>query len=114
MTKTTLGLVVLLSGLSMLGAQGLQGNVTVRGNATIAATGHSVSLTWESCPGANTYNLYRSTIHGGPYTRIATGITGTIFTDSKVSQNQTFYYVATAVSGGQESGYSNEAVVVIP
>jgi len=96
-------------------AQGvLQGNVTLGGNATIATTGHSVTLTWNASQNATSYNIYRGTIRGGPYLRVAYGIVSTTYTDVQVTDHQTLYYVTTAVNGASESGYGNEAVAVIP
>lgn len=94
--------------------QGLQGNVTLSGSAVVTATGHSVTLTWNTSQGAVSYNIYRGTTHGGPYTKVGSGMVSAMYTDVQVTHNQTFYYVATAVSGNGESGYSNEAVAVIP
>jgi len=104
-----------LLGLAALSlAQGIQGNVTLSGNATIVVTEHSVTLTWNASQGATAYNVYRGTIHGGPYTQLHAGITGTAYIDVQVTHNQTLYYVVTAVNGSQESGYSSESVAVIP
>jgi fibronectin type 3 domain-containing protein len=94
-------------------AQGLQGKATLSGSANIV-TGHSVALTWNPSPNATSYNLYRGTASGGPYVQVASGITVTTYTDTQVGHSQTLYYVATAVQGTDESGYSNQAVAVIP
>jgi len=93
---------------------GMQGNATLGGKATIATTGHSVTLTWNASQNAASYNVYRGTIHGGPYLKVASGIVSTTYTDLQVTDNQTLYYVTTAVNGTSESGYSNEALAVIP
>lgn len=95
-------------------AQGLQGNVKLSGNAIVTVTGHSVTLTWTACQNATSYNIYRATTHGGPYVKVASGISGAIYNDVQVTHNQTLYYVTTAVSGGNESSYSNEVAAVIP
>jgi fibronectin type 3 domain-containing protein len=100
--------------LSFSFAQGIHGNVKLRGKATVVATGHSVTLTWDASQNAASYDIYRSTVHGGPYVRLASGIVSTTYTDIRTTHNQALYYVTTAVSGGNESGYSNEAVAVIP
>lgn len=100
--------------LSLSFAQGLQGNVTLRGNASVKASGHSVALTWNASQNATSYNVYRGTTSGGPYVKVSSGIVGTAYTDVQVTHNQTFYYVTTAVSGSGESGYSNETTTVIP
>jgi fibronectin type 3 domain-containing protein len=95
-------------------AQGIRGSVKLTGKAAIVTSGHSVTLTWNASQGAMSYSIYRGTTHGGPYIKIASGITGTNYADVQVTHNRTLYYTATAVSGGTESGYSNEIVVVIP
>jgi hypothetical protein len=100
--------------LSLSFAQGLQGNITLSGNASVKASGHSVALTWNASQDAASYNVYRGTTPGGPYVKVSSGIVGTAYTDIEVTHTQTLYYVTTAVSGSAESGYSNEATAVIP
>ncbi len=104
---------MVLGCLSLSFAQGVQGNVTLSGSARIE-TGHSVTLTWNSSPNATSYNLYRGTVSGGPYVRIASGIAVTTFTDTQVGYSQTLYYVTTAVNSASESAYSSQAAAVIP
>ena len=99
-------------GLSM--AQGIQGNVKLTGKATVLATGHAITLSWSASQGAASYSVYRSTVEGGPYTKLASGIVATNYADIRVTHKQTFYYVTTAVSGNNESGYSNETMAVVP
>jgi len=94
-------------------AQGLRGNVKLGGSATVTATGHSVTLTWNASQNAVSYNIYRGTAHGGPYVKVASGIVSTTYNDAQVTHNQTLYYVATAVNGSTESGYSDEVVAAI-
>jgi fibronectin type 3 domain-containing protein len=105
---------MVLGCLSFCFAQGLQGNVKLSGNTTVTATGHSVALTWSASQNAASYNIYRGAAHGGPYVKVASGIVSTTYNDAQVTHNQTLYYVATAVNGSNESGYSNEFAVVIP
>jgi len=95
-------------------AQGIRGNVTLRGNASVKVTGHSVTLTWNTSQNATGYNVYRGTTHSGPYIKVGSGIGVTTYTDVQVTPNQTLYYVTTAVNGSNESGYSNVVAVVIP
>jgi fibronectin type 3 domain-containing protein len=105
---------MILGCLSFSSAQGVQGNVKLSGNATLAITGHSVTLTWSASQNAATYNIYRGTKSGGPSVRVASSIVSTTYNDVQVTHNQTLYYVTTAVSGSNESGYSNETAAVIP
>ena len=105
---------LLLGCLSIGFAQGLQGKVTLSGNAGVTVTGHSVTLTWSASTNATSYNIYRGTVPGGPYVKVASGVVSTTYTDVQVTRNQKLYYVATAVNGRNESGYSNEAAAVIP
>jgi|ERR1039458_2915830 hypothetical protein len=77
---------------------------------------HTVDLTWNSSNNAVGYNVYRSTVSGGPYSMINTSLDGTTaYTDNTVVSGQSYYYVATAVGSDlNESGYSNQAQAVIP
>ena len=100
--------------LSLSWAQGIQGSVKLSGKAIVVATGHGINLTWKASQGAASYSIYRGTTEGGPYVKIAAGIQTTNYTDLQVAHKQTLYYVTTAVSGSEESGYSNEIVAVVP
>jgi hypothetical protein len=80
-------------------------------------THHSVGLSWE--PGDQDYvgfNIYRSTVDGGPYTKINSQLDSSpSYTDSSVQGGTTYYYCATEVNAeGQESAYSNIAEATIP
>ncbi|MGA3089412.1 MAG: hypothetical protein ABSD75_12420 [Terriglobales bacterium] len=112
--KRIVTICIVLSCITFSLAQGIQGNVILRGNASVRITGHSVTLTWSASQNATSYNVYRGNAHGGPYSKIGSGIVSTTYTDVQVTHNQTLYYVTTAVSGGNESGYSNESAAIIP
>jgi len=71
-------------------------------------------LTWNAAPGANSYNVKRSTKSGGPYTTIATNITSTNYTDTGVATGTKYYYVVSAVSNGVETLNSAEAILQYP
>ena len=78
---------------------------------------HTVDLSWKASTSKNvvSYNVYRGTVSGGPYTKIASGIASTLYTDGTVSSGKTYYYVTTAVDNtGHESTYSNQTTAVIP
>ncbi len=91
----------------------------MEGNWTVAATSanHSVTLNWgASTTPSVTYNVYRGTVSGGPYSRInPSPVSGLSYVDTAVSAGQVLYYVVTAVSSTNgESAYSNQAVATIP
>ena len=69
-----------------------------------------VALSWTASTGATSYNVYRGTTSGGESTTaIATGITGTTYTDTSVTNGTTYYYKVAAVNASGTSGMSNEA-----
>jgi len=69
-------------------------------------------LTWSASSGAATYSLYRSTTPGGEgSSAYKTGLTGTGFKDTGLSNGQTYYYQITALNPVGESLRSNEAGV---
>lgn len=77
-----------------------------------AQTGKSstATLTWTAGTGDVTYNVYRGTASGGPYTQIATGVTVTTYADSTGAAGTKYFYVVTgAAPGFLESPFSNEA-----
>ena len=67
-----------------------------------------VALNWSSVGGVTNYNVKRSPNSGGTYTPIAAGVAGTNYTDTGLTNNTTYYYVISAVSGGYESANSAE------
>jgi hypothetical protein len=91
----------------------LPGGTCVTGNSMVA---HSASLSWApSTTSGATYNVYRTTTAGSyPSSPLASSGSATAYVDSTVQGGQTYYYAATAVSGGAESARSNEVQAVIP
>jgi hypothetical protein len=78
----------------------------------LTATGGTaqVSLNWTAASGASTYDVYRGTASGGEgNTPLATGVTGTSYSDATASPGVRYYYQVTALSGGGQSARSNEA-----
>jgi len=68
----------------------------------------NVNLTWTGVSGAVSYNIYRSTIEGGLYEKIATETT-TNYNDTTVTNGLKYVYAVTTVdSAGNESLLSNE------
>jgi hypothetical protein len=89
---------------------------------SLAGTGaappvHTVVLSWTASGSSNisSYNVYRGTTSGGPYTQLGSvPEPTTTYTDTSVTDGQTYYYVTTTVnSTSQESAYSNQATAVI-
>jgi hypothetical protein len=107
----------------------LPGSAKVTSNATnspasvtLSGTGvqpvsHSVTLTWTASTSAvSGYNVYRSTVSGGPYTKLNSSlIAATTYTDSTVQASTTYFYVVTSVdSSNVESANSTEVSVTVP
>jgi len=102
------------------------GSLTITSNASngtlvIPFTGtgvtHSVALSWsDSGTQIAGYNVYRSTVSGGPYSKSNSAlITSTSYSDSSVLSGTTYFYTTTAVgTDGIESAFSNQATVAVP
>ena len=78
----------------------------------VAATAGNTqaTLTWTASTGATSYNVYRSTSSGGEgSTAYKTGITGTSFTDTGLTNGTTYYYKVAAVDSAGTSPQSTEA-----
>ncbi|RCX09883.1 hypothetical protein DFR58_13322 [Anaerobacterium chartisolvens] len=78
-------------------------------NLTAAPGNAAVALSWDAVEDAVSYNIKRSTTPDGPYATIATGVTGTAYTDATVTNGTTYYYVVSAVTASGQSANSNEA-----
>jgi hypothetical protein len=108
----------------------ITGTITITSNAsngtsiTVPVTGtgvvatHVTALQWQasSSTGQLGYYVYRSTVSGGPYTKlVGSPINGTSYSDNTVNSGTEYYYVVTAVSSdGVESSYSNQVTVTVP
>jgi len=70
-----------------------------------------IDIIWTPVAGADSYNIYRRTTQGGPYTLIALGhITNyATYADFGLTNDVSYYYVVTSLTNGQESRNSNEA-----
>ncbi|SCW82770.1 hypothetical protein SAMN04487970_10593 [Paenibacillus tianmuensis] len=82
---------------------GIPSNLTAKGGDA------TVTLDWNSVTDAKGYNIKRATTPGGPYTIVASGVYGTTYTDTTVTNGTTYYYVVRAVTADGESADSNEA-----
>ena len=97
-------------------ATGSPATISLSGTG-VAPLQHSAALTWSASTSAVAgYNVYRSTVSGGSYTRINSSLVASAsYTDSTVQSGTTYFYVTTAVdSSGMESVYSNEVPATIP
>jgi autotransporter-associated beta strand protein len=94
----------------------------IAGNGAVAAPpmgvmampgGEQVSLSWNTSPGAMSYNVKRSTSSGGE-TNLASVSTASAwpasnqYIDSKLTDGTTYYYVVSAVNANGESTNSGE------
>jgi len=75
---------------------------------TATAGDAQVLLSWNPSTGAATYTLARRTASTS-YTDLASGITGTTFTDTTATNGTEWFYVVYAINGEEESGASNQA-----
>jgi fibronectin type 3 domain-containing protein len=83
---------------------------------TPAPQAHSVAISWQpsASSGVISYNVYRSTVSGGPYARVG-NVTSSSFTDNNVKAGTTYFYVVTSLNGSQvESAVSAEIRTVVP
>jgi hypothetical protein len=66
-----------------------------------------VELAWTAASGATSYNVYRGTVSGGPYTLLGSVTAPTLtYKDASVVSGTAYFYVTTSVANGVESGYS--------
>ena len=107
--------------LAAVGASGvspfasLTATTTQPAPATLTATPGSgqIALSWSAVPTAASYSLMRSTVSGGPYTTIASGLTATSFTDTAVTRGVTYFYYVTA-DGSTGQGVPSAEVSAAP
>lgn len=77
-----------------------------------AATTAQITLNWTASIGAASYNVKRSTVTGGPYTTIATGVAAT-YTDTNVVKGTGYFYVVSAVNETGESANSPQVAAAL-
>jgi hypothetical protein len=78
----------------------------------IATAGNSqVSLTWAASAQAASYNVWRATVSGGPYTIVTTNVGMLSYTDTGLVNGTSYYYVISAVNSLGESTNSAQVSV---
>ena len=79
----------------------------------LTVTPHSgvVCLAWQAPPRATSYLVKRSTKSGTGYETIAAKLTSSKYTDTKVANGTTYYYVVVPMKGDAEGKASGEAAV---
>lgn len=106
------------SGLASTSASFTSGATNSPAAATLTGTGvaapaYSVSLTWvaSTSPNITGYNVYRRTGTTGSFTQINPVLNATTaYTDSSVTDGQTYYYQTTAVNSSNEESAPSTAV----
>lgn len=90
--------------------------IFLSGQGSILGGTDSIDLSWTPSisVGIVQYNIYRSLVTGGPYTLIgnappSNNNAALAYVDFAVLRNTTYFYVATAYDGTNESIDSNEA-----
>ncbi|HZZ30144.1 MAG TPA: Calx-beta domain-containing protein [Pirellulales bacterium] len=83
---------------------------------TASASFGAAVLSWQAVPGATSYSIYRGlSSNSEGTTPVITGVTGTTFTDSGLTNGKPYYYWITAVTKqgatNFESAASNEVVI---
>jgi len=68
------------------------------GNVTAEAGHRSVKLSWDRVTGAQSYQVKRATVSGGPYTTVASSLAGTSYSDTGLTNGTTYYYVVNATN----------------
>ncbi|SNX53839.1 alpha amylase N-terminal ig-like domain-containing protein [Thermoanaerobacterium sp. RBIITD] len=70
-----------------------------------------VDLSWTASDGASGYNIYRSTVDGGLYEKIASNIKATTYSDTTVTNGLKYVYAITAKDDvGNESDKSSDTI----
>ena len=71
-----------------------------------ALSPYVIQVSWPNVTYTSTYNIYRSNSSSGPFNKISQPV-DTIYNDSGLSENTTYYYEVSAENNGGESEHSN-------
>lgn len=80
-------------------------------NVKAVAGSAKATLTWDAQPGAQYYNVYKSTKSGGPYSTVITQVAAATYTETALTNGTKYYYVIKAYSNGALSPNSTEVAV---
>jgi len=72
----------------------------------------SITVSWGKVSGAKTYNVYRKLKGDDSWTKIATGVKSTSYTDKKVSDGKTYIYTVKAVNSSSTSAHSSTGITI--
>lgn len=72
-------------------------------NVVLTSNNGSITLDWEPSAGATSYVILRATSASGPFTTVATGVTGTSYTSAGLTNGTTYYFQVCAVNAGGQS-----------
>ena len=73
--------------------------IQVTGQKNAASTGYTIALdNFEVLPASLSYSVKRATAAGGPYTTVASNLTGLSYVDSGLVNGTTYYYVVSATN----------------
>ncbi|MFC1476465.1 fibronectin type III domain-containing protein, partial [Fibrobacterota bacterium] len=76
-------------------------NVTAK-----ALSPYVIQVSWPIVANTSSYNIYRSNSSSGPFNKIASPL-DTVYNDSGLSENTTYYYEVSAENSGGESEHSD-------
>jgi fibronectin type 3 domain-containing protein len=82
------------------------------GNVAATPGNGQVSLSWSASTGASSYSVLRATSPSGSYTTVATGLTGTNYTDTGLTNGTAYYYAVVATNGSGSSTNSTQVNAV--
>lgn len=77
-------------------------------------SGSTAVVRWLTSFGATSYNVKRSTSADGPFTTVASGVTGSVYTDTGLTEVGTHYYVVSASNSAGESADSTSDALSYP
>jgi len=80
---------------------------------TATSKSNSVGLQWKTVSSGATYTLKRATNSSGPFTTLATGLTGTSYEDTAIQAGTIYYYTMSATDGSVTSADSAASLGVM-